>query len=705
MPSTPEDRLFGITTSVAVKPAVSISADYNITLFGEQTITSSTTTGERTITTVSGMRVLAMGQDSSVDNGIWIAGPATWRRAPDFDGARDAVNGTLVFNVYGDAWQVEGGDDTGRISIGYDEINFRTTYLDSAVSAIFQRSIRVSEPYVDPLPPLSSLEGMVIAIIDGKPVGIKPETGTTTDALIQLAAQTGAGLVNTLYNGSVQEVMGLSPYKRVGNIGSGVEMENATDAVKYNGMYYIYKGTLPHTTSESAPDSNYRCVGLLNGWPITHTRNWGVASDGTDQTASMQLMIASLPANSVITSDMEPIYIADLQLTTDYPSMKFKGIRFAPYFASGTTALAKMFTCTRSGLVFEDVTIDKPATGSSITAVFHMTDTLNCRFTRITCTGTAGTIGTFWKLYRVKESSWDNLRIDLDSSGYTGTLFESNYSVNNTINGGFVGFGLNFIRFTTTADPTYGNRSEGWYINNVVGVFFQLPINGLTVTACHVNNCQFDFCLTRFFEFTNGGYSSINNCWFANHSSTTSTSHAVVAGGTYTGIVITNNTFINNTGDNTRSLFSLNPSANYGARVTNNISSNFSLGVVLGVASQCFGNVFVGEGTVTSTNNAITRVRGLGLDLTTKPTTWTANANAAYLSFTNQYGTAYIRSVNGSSSDRIGLSFNTLYDGNETQVMYLSDYTIRLPHLPADTSGAGINGLYAGADGIVRINR
>lgn len=124
MPSTPEDRLFGITTSVAVKPAAAISADSNIALFGEQTITTTTTTGTHTVTTANGMRILVMGQDNAVDNGIWIAGPATWRRAADFDGARDAINGTIVYTVYGDQWLVKGGNDAGEIRIGYDELSF-----------------------------------------------------------------------------------------------------------------------------------------------------------------------------------------------------------------------------------------------------------------------------------------------------------------------------------------------------------------------------------------------------------------------------------------------------------------------------------------------------------------------------------------------------------------------------------------------------
>lgn len=149
MPATPTDRLYGLTTSVAVKPPVQISADVNVITFGEQTITTTTFTGTRTVTTEKGMRVLLTNQADPIDNGIWEAMPATWRRAPDFDGARDSVNGTLVFSVYGDCWQVEANDP---VRIGYDPIHFRSTYPFSENGNLFQRSLRVPEPFIKELP-------------------------------------------------------------------------------------------------------------------------------------------------------------------------------------------------------------------------------------------------------------------------------------------------------------------------------------------------------------------------------------------------------------------------------------------------------------------------------------------------------------------------------------------------------------------------
>ncbi|HHH1593789.1 TPA: hypothetical protein ACPZUF_002429 [Yersinia enterocolitica] len=266
MPATQEDRLYGLTTSVAVKPAVAISADYNITLFGEQTITSSTFTGERTTTTTAGMRVLAMGQANPADNGIWIASVATWARAPDFDGARDAMNGTLVFSIYGDCWQLEADDP---VRIGYSDLVFRSTYPFSGEANLFQRSLRVPETSISILPQIDDRKNKILAFDElGSPIAVVPESGSAADVLIQLAKPSGAGLVGS-ESGTVQQV--LNGKLKTSNHLSEIAQEGASavsetllnlglgDVVRYGTF-----GTLPSGAMTVLPGGDFNLA--PSGW-------------------------------------------------------------------------------------------------------------------------------------------------------------------------------------------------------------------------------------------------------------------------------------------------------------------------------------------------------------------------------------------------------------------------------------------------------
>ena len=93
MASTYLDRLEGIETSVAVKAPVRVATTANITLSGEQTVDG--------VALVGGDRVLVKDQASAIDNGIWNVSTGAWSRAEDFNGVRDAVQGTRVYVVSG----------------------------------------------------------------------------------------------------------------------------------------------------------------------------------------------------------------------------------------------------------------------------------------------------------------------------------------------------------------------------------------------------------------------------------------------------------------------------------------------------------------------------------------------------------------------------------------------------------------------------
>lgn len=117
MPSTVQDLIGGISTSVAVKAPVYTVALVALTLSGEQTVNGFAVT--------DGKRVLVPEQTDATTNGIYYCRTGIWQRCEDFDGARDVVAGTLipVLNVGGGYpfYQVATADP---ITIGTSDINF-----------------------------------------------------------------------------------------------------------------------------------------------------------------------------------------------------------------------------------------------------------------------------------------------------------------------------------------------------------------------------------------------------------------------------------------------------------------------------------------------------------------------------------------------------------------------------------------------------
>lgn len=88
MPSTATSILDGLSASVAVKAPCRTATTANITLSGLQTIDG--------VTLIENDRVLVKDQTTQSENGIYLASTGSWTRAKDFDGSRDARQGTLV---------------------------------------------------------------------------------------------------------------------------------------------------------------------------------------------------------------------------------------------------------------------------------------------------------------------------------------------------------------------------------------------------------------------------------------------------------------------------------------------------------------------------------------------------------------------------------------------------------------------------------
>jgi hypothetical protein len=124
---TQTDRINGVLTSLAIKAPVKAATTANITRSGEQTIDG--------VALVTGNRVLVKNQTDAEENGIYVVDTSSWERAADFDSARDAVYGTLVYVAGG----TTNGDKWYRVStadpfvIGTDDLSFtEATFYDTS---------------------------------------------------------------------------------------------------------------------------------------------------------------------------------------------------------------------------------------------------------------------------------------------------------------------------------------------------------------------------------------------------------------------------------------------------------------------------------------------------------------------------------------------------------------------------------------------
>lgn len=133
MPDT-IDRLIGARTTFGVKKPVAAATTANITLSGAQTIDG--------VSVVADDRVLVKDQNTTADNGIYIAASGEWTRAVDFDGTTDWCKGTLVVAASGTInagkiFRVTSADpaDVGTSAITFESISFADAHANDSVAA------------------------------------------------------------------------------------------------------------------------------------------------------------------------------------------------------------------------------------------------------------------------------------------------------------------------------------------------------------------------------------------------------------------------------------------------------------------------------------------------------------------------------------------------------------------------------------------
>lgn len=129
---TTTDRIAGLNGSVGFKAPCRAATTAAITLSGEQTIDG--------VAIVAGDRVLVKNQSSSVDNGIYLASAGSWSRALDFDGTRDARNGTLVYVTSGstNSGNVFAMSATDPVTVGTTSITFSSVLNLTTASVYIQ---------------------------------------------------------------------------------------------------------------------------------------------------------------------------------------------------------------------------------------------------------------------------------------------------------------------------------------------------------------------------------------------------------------------------------------------------------------------------------------------------------------------------------------------------------------------------------------
>lgn len=231
------DRIAGLTGSVGFKAPCRVATTAAITLSGEQTIDG--------VAIVSGDRVLVKNQSTTSANGIYNASTGAWSRALDFDGARDVVNGTLVYVTNGTA---NGGDvfalsATNPVTIDTTSLSFTSVLSLTSASAYIQTLLDDTDAATARttlgLGTVSTLNAIASSNITDATIVNADISASAAIALSKLATitaqsvlgnATGSSAVPTAIALSSSQLLGASATGTVGAItlGSGLSMSSST---------------------------------------------------------------------------------------------------------------------------------------------------------------------------------------------------------------------------------------------------------------------------------------------------------------------------------------------------------------------------------------------------------------------------------------------------------------------------------------------
>lgn len=294
MPSTVTQRLTGLNAAAAIKAPVRVATTANITLSGEQTVDG--------VAVVADDRVLVKNQTTAAENGLYLCKTTAWARAKDFDGALDAVVGTLVFVTSGTTngntfWRVTAIGTIGTDTVSFSQTDntlagvsaFVETLLDDANAGAFLTTLGItafaqtllddanagavrSTLGVDIPPRVNELR---LSLTTAVPVTTSDVTGAAT---IYLVPYTGRNIA--LYDGSAWNIRSTPEVSLALTVTSG----NCYDVFAYDNAGTVTLETLAWTNATTrATALAYQDGVLVKSGAATRRYLGTVYATGTNQ--------------------------------------------------------------------------------------------------------------------------------------------------------------------------------------------------------------------------------------------------------------------------------------------------------------------------------------------------------------------------------------------------------------------------------------
>jgi hypothetical protein len=178
------DRINGLVGSIAVKAPCKVATTANITLSGEQTIDG--------VAVTAGDRVLVKDQTTASENGIYDVSATAWSRSPDFNGARDATQETMVRIVSGTVNSSQTYKlDTANPAIGTSSLSFSYANFPPHPSGLTLADGLVALRTIDPIDGAQAITAYRTTIGDE---GGGDWYADTSDLSTEVAADTQSGI-------------------------------------------------------------------------------------------------------------------------------------------------------------------------------------------------------------------------------------------------------------------------------------------------------------------------------------------------------------------------------------------------------------------------------------------------------------------------------------------------------------------------------